>query len=116
MTNPADDLWAQRTAALASVAALEREVAQIIAASESSNADDEHDPEGTTIAFEREQARALLDAAQQRVADIDAALAHSRSGDYGICESCGEPIGAERLEARPAARTCITCASRRRSG
>ena len=114
MSGPADDLWAQRTEALATVAALERELAQIIAAAESSNADDEHDPEGTTIAFEREQTRALLDAARQRVVDVDAALAHSRSGDYGVCEGCGAAIGAERLEARPAARTCISCAARRR--
>jgi DnaK suppressor protein len=29
---------------------------------------------------------------------------------YGICETCDRPIGAERLAARPAARTCIDCA------
>ena len=30
-------------------------------------------------------------------------------GTYGVCESCGEPIGAARLEARPVARHCIDC-------
>jgi DnaK suppressor protein len=32
------------------------------------------------------------------------------AGTYGTCEVCGEPIGTARLEARPAARTCINCA------
>jgi DnaK suppressor protein len=36
------------------------------------------------------------------------------AGTYGLCESCGEPIAEARLEAMPAARLCITCASKRR--
>ena len=100
----------QRTAAAAQVVALEQDVAGMIAASESSNADDEHDPEGATIAFERAQAAALLAAAQARVVDLDKTIADVRAGRYGVCERCGQPIGAERLEARPAARTCIGCA------
>jgi len=36
------------------------------------------------------------------------------AGTFGICASCGEPIGAERLLARPAATLCIRCASARR--
>ncbi len=81
-----------------------------MAASRSSNADDEHDPEGATIAFERQQVAALLESARRRLADVDAALARRETGDYGRCESCGRPIAAERLAARPAARTCIDCA------
>ena len=83
----------------------------MVAASQASNADDEHDPEGATIAFERQQVVALLEQAQRRLADVDAALARREAGDYGICEVCGEPIAAERLAARPAARTCIRCAT-----
>ena len=30
-----------------------------------------------------------------------------RSGDYGRCEECDEPIPFERLKARPAARFCL---------
>ena len=105
-----DALAAERAAALAQIAALTREFDEVVAASRSSNADDEHDPEGATIAFERQQVVALLEQARQRLADVEAALVRREAGDYGICESCGRPIAAERLAARPAARTCIDCA------
>jgi DnaK suppressor protein len=74
--------------------------------------DDEHDPEGTTIAFERAQVSALLDRARQRVVELDEALARLDDGSYGRCVGCGRPIAPERLEARPAARACIDCATR----
>jgi RNA polymerase-binding transcription factor DksA len=106
----ADPLEAERAAAQAQIEALTRSFDEVVAASESSNADDEHDPEGATIAFERQQVAALLAAARQRLADVEAALARRDAGGYGICENCGRPIGAERLAARPAARTCIACA------
>ena len=106
-----DPLAAERAAALAQIQALTREFDEVVAASKASNADDEHDPEGATIAFERQQVVALLEQAQRRLADVDAALARREAGDYGICEVCGRPIAAERLAARPAARTCIHCAT-----
>ena len=105
-----DALLAERAAALAQIEALTREFDEVVAASRSSNADDEHDPEGATIAFERQQVVALLEQARQRLADVEAALVRREAGDYGICETCGRPIAAERLVARPAARTCIDCA------
>jgi RNA polymerase-binding protein DksA len=81
-----------------------------VAASRASNADDEHDPEGATIAFERQQVAALLEQARRRLADVEAAVRAVEAGIYGMCETCGRPIGEERLAARPAARTCIDCA------
>jgi RNA polymerase-binding protein DksA len=105
-----DPLIAEREAALAQIESLTREFDGVVAASKASNADDEHDPEGATIAFERQQVVALLDQAQRRLADVDAALARRAAGDYGLCETCGRPIAPERLAARPAARTCIDCA------
>jgi DnaK suppressor protein len=106
-------LVAARSAAQAQVEALGDDLRGVIDAARSSNADDEHDPEGATIAFERAQVTALLAAARQRVADLDAALGRVAAGTYGSCESCGGPIPAERLAVRPAARTCVTCAARR---
>lgn len=103
-------LDAERRATLDQVAGLEREFGGIVAASQADNADDEHDPEGATIAFERQQIAALLEQARRRLDDVEAALARRDAGHYGICETCGRPIGAERLAARPAARTCIDCA------
>ena len=105
-----DPLGEERAAALAQIAALTREFDEVVAASNASNADDEHDPEGATIAFERQQVAALLDQARRRLADVEAAVRDVEAGIYGICETCGRPIGAERLAARPAARTCIDCA------
>ena len=40
---------------------------------------------------------------------IRQSLRDIEEGTYGICESCGEPIGSARLEARPVARQCIDC-------
>jgi DnaK suppressor protein len=105
-----DPLLAERAAVLAQIGALTREFEGVVDASRSSNADDEHDPEGATIAFERQQVAALLAQARSRLADVDAALARRDAGGYGVCESCGRPIAPERLAARPAARTCIDCA------
>jgi RNA polymerase-binding protein DksA len=105
-----DPLQAERAAALAQIEALTREFDEVVAASRSSNADDEHDPEGATVAFERQQVAALLDQTRRRLADVDAALARRETGNYGVCETCGRPIAPERLAARPAARTCIDCA------
>jgi DnaK suppressor protein len=99
----------------ARLAALALDHARIVAASQSSNADDEHDPEGATIAFEREQVSALLHQARRSREDLHGALARLDAGTYGVCQRCASPIGAARLEARPSVRTCITCASSGRS-
>jgi RNA polymerase-binding transcription factor DksA len=107
---PQERLTADRVATLAQIASLTRDLDGMVDASEASNADDEHDPEGATIGFERAQLTALLDQAQRRLAELDRALERVRAGAYGMCEACGATIAAARLEARPAARTCIACA------
>ena len=107
----ADELARARVETLAQIDALLREFDQVVDASRQSNADDEHDPEGATIAFERQQVAALLDSARRRLADVDDALARVEAGEYGTCASCRRPIAPERLAARPSARTCIACAS-----
>ena len=104
------ELARSRAETLRQIDALTREFDEVVAASASSNADDEHDPEGATIAFERQQVAALLDQARRRLADVDEALARTRTGDYGRCADCGREIAPERLAARPHARTCIGCA------
>jgi DnaK suppressor protein len=104
-------LEAAHQQAARSLAALTVDFEAIVAASQHSNADDEHDPEGATIAFERSQVAALIQQTQRHLAEIDTALQRVEAGTYGSCERCGEPIAPARLEARPAARTCITCAS-----
>jgi len=102
-------LAAERAAALELLAGLERELAAIIE-SGSAGADDEHDPEGATLAFERQHAAALLDRARRRLAEIDVAMVRLADGRYGKCAVCCGPIGPARLSARPTASTCIRCA------
>jgi DnaK suppressor protein len=106
-------LAAERDETERRLAALTGSFADIVDASASSNADDEHDPEGCTIAFERSQVGALITQARTHLGELDAAVARVADGSYGICEGCGRAIASERLVARPVARTCITCASRR---
>lgn len=91
--------------------ALTEDFDTVVAASEGSNADDEHDPEGATIAFERSQLDALRDQARAHLEEIDAASARLDRGAYGVCEVCGRSIPVERLRARPTARRCVTCAA-----
>ena len=82
----------------------------IVERSSDASRDDEHDPEGATIAFDRAQVSSLVSAAEQELADIDRAIERVRSGLHDRCETCGDEIPMERLRARPATRTCIGCA------
>lgn len=90
---------------------LARDLQAIIEAARLVSTDDEHDPEGATIAFERSQTSALLADAVRHLADLDTALERIAAGHYGTCERCGDAIARDRLLARPTARTCITCAA-----
>jgi RNA polymerase-binding protein DksA len=101
----------ERAEIQARMADLTHDFEGIVAASQDVSTDDEHDPDGATIAYERAQVRALLGQARRHLADLDRAEERLAEGSYGTCERCGQPIGAARLEARPAARTCIDCAS-----
>lgn len=112
MENLRDHLDADRRETLGRLASLTSDHASVVDASRDSNADDEHDPEGATIAFERSQIGALVRQAEQHLTEIDAAVRRLDAGTYGVCERCGEPIGEGRIEARPTARRCIACASR----
>lgn len=76
--------------------------------------DDEHDPEGATIAFERAQVATLLEDARTQLSELDEALVRFSTGTYGRCRDCGNPIPEERLIARPASATCVTCAGRKK--
>ena len=104
-------LEASRLSTLDRIGSLTRELGGILDATSLVATDDEHDPEGASTAFEREQVSALLQQAAVRLADLDAALARLDDGTYGACQRCGDDIAPGRLEARPSARTCIRCAS-----
>ena len=101
----------ERAVAAAQLVALYKDHADIVDAAADVATDDEHDPEGATIAFERAQVGAVRLHVLRHLEDLDAALAALAAGRYGVCERCGGPIAAERLAARPAARSCIRCAT-----
>ena len=103
-------LAAERRRTTDRLARLSAEHVGFVEASLHSNADDEHDPEGATIAFERSQVEALARRFQEHLADIEVAERRLADGSYGRCERCGATIPSARLEARPATRTCVSCA------
>ncbi|MEU7900736.1 TraR/DksA C4-type zinc finger protein [Nonomuraea sp. NPDC049152] len=98
----------------ARVAMLGRDRDEIVESSALTAPDDEHDPEGTSTAFERAHVQALLDQARTHLADLDLAFERLRDGTYGICARCGRPVALERLMVLPATKTCVVCASGRR--
>jgi RNA polymerase-binding transcription factor DksA len=109
--DPAEALHAQRQEIQARLRALDESFDDVVASIEDVGNDDEHDPDGATIAFERAQVVALRRDAHAQLAAIDAALARVHDGTYGTCQVCGTPIAPERLDALPATPTCVGCAS-----
>ncbi|MFA5882316.1 MAG: TraR/DksA C4-type zinc finger protein [Acidimicrobiia bacterium] len=75
---------------------------------------DEGFADTSQVTAERGEIEALTGSLAETLRDIEDALAKFESGTYGQCESCGTEISAARLEAMPAARLCINCASQRR--
>ena len=106
----AERLADERARTVDQIRALQRTFDEIVDAAEGVATDDEHDPEGHTIAWERQQVAGLLEAARRRLAELDLAIRRVEGGDYGRCEVCGRPIPDERLEAIPTASTCVACA------
>ncbi len=101
----------ERERAAASEASLVAEHRAIVEASAQANLDDEHDPEGATVGFERARVASLLSEARRRSSEIDQAMERLDAGTYGTCERCGQPIALERLTAYPMAVTCVSCAA-----
>ena len=103
----------ERARLLAWIESLQRNMTAIRDTSTWTSTDDEHDPEGATIAYERAQVRSFLDDAHRDLEALERAGARVDAGTYGACERCGKAIAPERLAALPAAATCIACATRR---
>jgi len=101
----------ERARVVQQITDLQRRFDDMVAAAELTSTDDEHDPEGATIAYERAQVWALLQLARHDLAAIDEAAPSLAHGELPICQGCGSPIGSERLLALPGVRTCIRCAS-----
>nr|WP_202867222.1 TraR/DksA C4-type zinc finger protein [Kribbella pittospori] len=71
---------------------------------------DQADVGSTTL--ERDHEMSLANNARDMLDQIERALARIENGTYGICESCGNPIGKGRLQAFPRATLCVSCKER----
>jgi DnaK suppressor protein len=101
----------ERARLAAQIANLAQTFAGIVDGTELTSTDDEHDPEGTTIAYERAQVSALLQQARDDLESLAHATERVDNGTAQTCEACGGPIALERLLALPVTRLCISCAS-----
>jgi RNA polymerase-binding transcription factor DksA len=90
------------------------QLAEFGAGGDTSLSFDENFADSGQVTAERGEVEALSGSLSETLQDIEDALAKFDAGTYGECESCGKPIPEARLEAMPAARVCIDCASLRR--
>ncbi len=68
-----------------------------------------HMADAGTDAMEREKAFLFASAEGRTLLEINEALRRVYRGEYGVCESCANPIARARLEAMPHARLCVPC-------
>lgn len=104
----------ERNRKLELLKALRSDITSVSLARQDSNVDDEHDPEGSTIAFELSQASALMGQSRAGLEQIEEALTRIANGTYGQCATCGLTIPEGRLEARPWTPFCVQHASAKR--
>lgn len=97
-----DDATAQQTALVTAIEDIRTTRSLTVA-------DDEHDPEGSTVSLDQARHAALLDRTRPKLAELAAAQQRLAAGTYGVCEVCDREIPAERLRARPEARRCVPC-------
>jgi DnaK suppressor protein len=69
--------------------------------------------DSSQVTAERGEVEALAGNLRESLNDVEAALVKLDNGTFGTCEGCGQPISPDRLEAKPAARLCMDCASKR---
>ena len=74
---------------------------------------DQNFADSSQVTAERGEVEALAGNLRESLTDVEAALAKLDTGTFGVCEGCGQAIPPARLEAKPAARLCMECASKR---
>jgi DnaK suppressor protein len=92
------------------ISTAESEIAERLGDSVGDAGDDSADAGAKT--FQREHELALTQNARELLAQTERALARIEDGSYGVCESCGQPIGKARLQAFPRAVLCVSCKQR----
>ncbi|NNN11238.1 MAG: TraR/DksA family transcriptional regulator [Acidimicrobiaceae bacterium] len=74
---------------------------------------DDNFADSSQVTAERGEVETLVAQLREALSDVEVALSKMSSNRYGICENCGLPISAARLEAIPTAKLCITCVAQR---
>ena len=69
--------------------------------------------DSSQVTAERGEAEALAASLRDTLDEVEYALGKLEAGAYGVCEGCEQRISPARLEAKPAARLCMDCASKR---
>jgi DnaK suppressor protein len=105
-----DELETEAVGLRADIERTEHDIASRLTDSTGDAGDDQADAGAKN--FEREQELALSHTARELLAQTEHALDRIKDGTYGICESCGEPIGKARLQAYPRAVLCVSCKQR----
>ena len=95
------------------LADLRHQLAELGHGSEGGLTYDSNFADSSQVTAERGEADALAAKLHETLTEVEDALGKIENGTYGTCEQCGNEITDARLEAKPAARTCIDCASRR---
>jgi len=104
------ELEAELASLRADIARAAHDIAERLNGSVRDAGDDEADT--GSKAFEREHELALTQNARDLLDQGERALGRIDAGIYGVCESCGQPIGKARLQAFPQATLCVTCKQR----
>ncbi|MGH2365528.1 MAG: TraR/DksA family transcriptional regulator [Chloroflexota bacterium] len=104
-------LTADRERILAEIEA-EQERRRVLADSSEGERYGNHPGDEGSDTLDKESSLAIQTNLEAMLAEIDHALHRIDQGTYGVCENCGQPIPAERLEIRPQATLCITCKSK----
>jgi DnaK suppressor protein len=94
----------------ADISRAESEIAERLGDAVGDAGDDQADAGAKT--FQREHELALTQNARELLVQNERALARIDAGTYGVCESCGQPIGKARLQAFPRATLCVSCKQR----
>jgi DnaK suppressor protein len=103
-------LEAEAAGLQADIAKAESQIADRLDSGLRDAGDDEADVGVKT--FERENEFVMTSTARDLLEQTEKALARIDAGSYGVCGSCGEPIGKARLMAFPRAVLCVTCKQR----
>ena len=101
------DLLEQRDRTVAEIARLQAEARAEI---EPASAGDEDLVDAAADIYERSKALSFIYSLQEKLGQLNHAIEKIENGSYGICEMCGQPIPAERLEIVPETTLCVKCA------